>query len=124
VRAQLSGAVSTFATYSFLEARIADTDDAGNRQLFAGNRFRLAPKHQASLGATLEQGLGTLGRLSVTPTASYRSHVFFEERNDAIAGLPIEQDGYTLVNLRVALATRDARWELAATARTCSASSS
>jgi outer membrane receptor protein involved in Fe transport len=113
LRAQLTGALDAFATYGFLEARIADTDDDGRRQTLAGKRFRLAPKHQASAGATLRAGAGALGALTVTPSVTYRSHVFFEQQNQA----GIEQGGYALVNLRAALATRDGRWELAANAR-------
>jgi outer membrane receptor protein involved in Fe transport len=113
VRAQLLRSLGAFATYGYLEARVADEDDRGRRQTLAGKRFRLAPKHQASVGATLDVGAGVAGRLALTPTVSYRSHVYFEPQNQA----GIEQGGYALVNLRAALASAGGRWELAAIGR-------
>ena len=112
-RAQAARALALFATYGYLEARIAEEDDAGRRQTLAGKRFRLAPKHQGSAGATLDVAAGPRARFQLAPTVSYRSQVFFEPQNQR----GIEQGGYALVNLRAAVGTRDGRWELAAAGR-------
>ncbi len=43
---------------------------------------------------------------------NYRSNVFFEPENAPVAGLDIREDGYSLVNLRLGIASRASGWEL------------
>jgi iron complex outermembrane recepter protein len=49
----------------------------------------------------------------VTPIWTYRSKVFFEDRNTPIAGFEIAQPGLHLVNLRFGLRNEDKTWEFA-----------
>ena len=70
-------------------------DDPANG-VFAGNRFRLQPDTTASGGATLRVPLGSSATFYATPSATYRSKVYFELPNSEA----ISQGGYTLVNLR------------------------
>ena len=105
----VSPAFSVFGSFAYLDGGIGDDVENG---VFAGNNFRLQPDTTASLGATLRLPLGALS-LYATPTASYRSKVFFELPNrDAIS-----QRGFTLVNLRAGIEGPDARWRLGAFAR-------
>jgi len=83
---------SLFRTFAYLDGGIGD--DASNG-VFAGNRFRLQPDTTASGGATLRVPVGAV-TLYATPSATYRSKVFFELPNREA----ISQGGYTLVNLR------------------------
>ncbi|WP_314373289.1 TonB-dependent receptor domain-containing protein [Sphingomonas paucimobilis] len=85
-----------FATFAYIDGGIANDPANG---VFAGNRFRLQPDTTASGGATLRVPVGTSATFYATPSATYRSKVFFELPNrDAIS-----QGGYTLVNLRAGL---------------------
>ncbi|MET4897017.1 TonB-dependent receptor [Sphingomonadaceae bacterium jetA1] len=85
--------LSLFATFAYIDGGIGN--DASNG-VFAGNRFRLQPDTTASGGATLRIPVGSSATFYATPSANYRSKVFFELPNrDAIS-----QGGYTLVNLR------------------------
>ncbi|MDX2223369.1 MAG: TonB-dependent receptor, partial [Rhodospirillaceae bacterium] len=104
--------LSVFATGNFIDAKFDDTDDAGNRQAFAGNRFRLQPEWAMSAGLTYEWRYVDPGTVFVTPLWTYRSRVFFEDRNTPIAGFAIAQPGLHLVNLRFGYRGADDRWEL------------
>ena len=88
--------LSLFATFAYIDGGVANDPANG---VFAGNRFRLQPDTTASGGATLRVPVGTSATFYATPSATYRSKVFFELPNrDAIS-----QGGYTLVNLRAGL---------------------
>lgn len=100
-----------FATYAYNHARF----DSGTRE---GNHFRLSPDHSFSVGATYEIALGEdIGRLSITPSYTWQSKIFFDDNNDRLdlqpAILPGLQDrvvdefqgAYGLFNVRVAYET-------------------
>lgn len=84
--------LSVFGTFAYLDGGIGDDPSNG---IFAGNRFRLQPDATASGGATLRLPAGAV-TFYATPSATYRSKVFFELPNREA----ISQAGYTLVNLR------------------------
>ena len=94
-----------FATYAYSHARFEDG-------AYEDNRFRLSPDHTFSVGANWRfAALG--GKVSVRPTYSWQSKVFFSNDNDRPvfqqppASLVADnvqdefQDGYGLANLRV-----------------------
>lgn len=94
-----------FATYAYSHARFKDG-------AYDGNRFRLSPDHSLSVGANWRfDALG--GQVSVRPTYSWQSKVYFGNDNDkpifqqppnALVADNIQdelQDGYGLANLRV-----------------------
>ena len=102
-------------TYGYNRGRFDDQDDNGNRQMFAGNRFRLAPDNAWSLAINYRRDT-PLGTLFVTPTYTRRSSVFFEEANqpavsviDPMSGgqvfaIPaIREDSFGLLNLRLGI---------------------
>lgn len=94
-----------FATYAYSHARF---DDGA----YEGNSFRLSPDHSFSLAANWSfDALG--GEVSVRPSYSWQSKVYFNNDNDrsvfqqppqALVADNIQdelQDGYGLANLRV-----------------------
>lgn len=107
--------LDVFATYAWNRSRF----DAGR---FDGNRFRLSPDHQVSVGASARFALAG-GELRVTPTYTWQSKVFFDDDNDIPAlqgGLVPDlvqdetQDSYGLLNLRMAFTPMDSNWSLEA----------
>ena len=109
-----------FATYAYSHARF----DGG---AFDGNQFRLAPDHALSAGGSWSKSIAGVGTLSLTPTYTWQSKVYFSDNNDRRdLQLPLlatapglrdravdeVQDGYGSLNLRLRLATDDARWGL------------
>jgi outer membrane receptor protein involved in Fe transport len=107
--------LDVFATYAYNRSRF----DVGR---FDGNRFRLSPDHQVSVGTSARFALAG-GELRVTPTYTWQSEVFFDDNNDIPAlqgGLVPDrmqdevQDGYGLLNLRLAFTPADANWSVEA----------
>lgn len=93
----LSENVSFFANYAYTDATFDDTDEDGNPQALAGNRFRLTPEHSYSIGGNISAPISNRLEAFFLPTYSYKSKVFFQEDNlEAIS-----QDGYGLLNLRL-----------------------
>ena len=88
--------LSLFGTFAYIDGGIGNDPSNG---VFAGNRFRLQPDTTASGGATLRVPVGSSAVLYATPSATYRSKVYFELPNSEA----ISQSGYTLVNLRAGL---------------------
>ncbi len=88
--------LSLFGSFAYIDGGIADDPANG---VFAGNRFRLQPDTTASGGATLRVPVGSSATFYATPSATYRSKVYFELPNSEA----ISQGGYTLVNLRAGL---------------------
>lgn len=93
--------VTVFATYAYNFSEFDDTDDQGNPQEFAGNTFRLSPDHAVSLGVLSEFDLPA-GRLSIIPTWTWQSEVFFDNDNDLTDAVQDERQGdYGIVDLKV-----------------------
>ncbi|WP_343525695.1 TonB-dependent receptor [Sphingomonas sp.] len=85
--------LSLFGTFAYIDGGIANDPANG---VYAGNRFRLQPDTTASAGATLRVPVGSSATFYATPSATYRSKVYFELPNSEA----ISQTGYMLVNLR------------------------
>jgi len=107
--------IDLFATYAYNHSRF----DTG---IFKGNRFRLSPDHQASIGASARIAMGG-GELRVTPSYTWQTKVFFDDNNDILAlqsALVRDvvqdefQDSYGLLNLRAAFKPGQGSWELEA----------
>jgi iron complex outermembrane receptor protein len=96
--------LNLFATYAYNMATIDDTS-GGEPQEFGGNRFRYAPEHAFSLGARLEAARGDWGTVSILPSYTWQSHIFFDEDNSEFDG--VRQDSYGLLKARVRYESAD-----------------
>jgi iron complex outermembrane receptor protein len=105
-----------FTTYAYNHARL----ESGLRK---GNHFRLSPDQSFSVGAAFSrEALG--GKVTFTPTYTWRSKMFFDDDNDRSdlqsSGLFPDtkvdefQNAYGLLNLRVGFGAVDDRWKIEA----------
>lgn len=99
--------LSAFFNYGYIDATFDDTDDGGNAQELAGNRFRLTPEQTASAGLDFRIPMGA-HEWYLRPSWNWRSHVYFEDDNAD----GIEQAGYALYNLKAGLRLDGGRWDI------------
>ncbi len=114
-RFELSRSARLFAAYGYNHSRLRSG-------AFAGNQFRLAPDHKASLNLELTYAAPS-GTITVLPAWSWQSKVFFSDDNDRpelSRGLVRDlvqdevQGGYDLLDLRVNYQPRAANWSAGA----------
>lgn len=74
--------LNLFGNWSYIEGKFNNKDDNGNKQRFAGNRFRLTPKNSFAVGFDLNVPTGKKASIYFHPTYSWKSKVFFEESNE------------------------------------------
>ena len=106
---RLTDDLSYFSTIGFNESEIDDDPENG---IFAGTRFRLQPRWQASAGLTFDRVVLDDWRLFSTFSWTHRSSVFFEQENLPIAGVDISEGPVNLLNLQAGIGDADGRWEL------------
>jgi outer membrane receptor protein involved in Fe transport len=94
----LNSYLTVFGNYNFAFTEFDERDNDGRHQLNAGNAFRLTPKNSFLLGVTAGYDIARNVRITLTPTWSWKSHIFFEDANDA----GIEQGEYGLLNANLA----------------------
>jgi len=105
-----------FGTYAYNHARL----ETGLRE---GNHFRLSPDQTFSVGAAFSrEALG--GKLTFTPTYTWRSKMFFDDDNDRsdlqsaslFPDTKVDefQDAYGLLNVRLGFGAVDDRWKIEA----------
>ena len=107
--------VDLFATYAFSHARF------GGDSIYKDNMFRLTPDHKLSVGATLSQALFG-GTVTLTPTYTWQSKVFFDDNNDIPALQTTNiipdtvqdevQNAYGLLNLKLSYQPEKASWSV------------
>jgi outer membrane receptor protein involved in Fe transport len=95
----LNDYLNLFGNYTYSFTQFDDRDNDGRPQLNRGNVFRLTPRHCFLLGFNAGFDASDNIRLTLTPTYSWKSHIFFEDANDA----GIEQDAYGLLNANLSL---------------------
>jgi iron complex outermembrane receptor protein len=78
-------------------------------QSFTGNQFPNAPKFSAVMIGDYRIPFVAGDGLSLNAELSYRSHQFFESSNNPL----VAQNGYWLLDARIAYTTADTRWTLA-----------
>ncbi len=100
--------VTLFGNVGYIDAKI---DNNAVNGTFAGQRFRLQPKWQASGGVTVDLPLSEQLAFFATPSVTHRSSLFFELPNNPL----ISQGPVTLVNLRAGLRFAE-RFEIAGVA--------
>ncbi|WP_346862860.1 TonB-dependent receptor [uncultured Draconibacterium sp.] len=103
VRVAVVKQLDLFANYAWLKSEFDSTDVDGQTQLYAGNSFRLAPEHSFTVGATARVNIVPTIKLFVTPSYSYKTHLFFEDANTP----GLEQDAYGLLNINGGLELDD-----------------
>ncbi|SKB28378.1 TonB-dependent Receptor Plug Domain [Parapedobacter luteus] len=86
--------VNVFGNYAYIDGKFNDTDENGNPQEYAGNRFRLTPEHSFAIG--LDADIPVNGRSSIylRPSYAYQSGIYFEDSNRE----DLHQAGYGLAN--------------------------
>ncbi|WP_448578287.1 TonB-dependent receptor [Thermaurantiacus sp.] len=102
--------ITLFGNAAYIDASIDDREENG---IFAGNRFRLQAKWQASGGVDARFPVSDRFDLFLTPTATYQSSVFFELPNRPL----ISEGPVALLNIRGGIEARDGRWQLLGFAR-------
>lgn len=86
--------LSAFANYAYIDGKFNNEDEDGNPQEYAGNRFRLTPKHTFSVGVDANIPLKGGQTIFLRPAYSYKSKVYFEDDNTEL----LSQKGYGLFN--------------------------
>ena len=86
--------LSVFSNYSYIDGKFNEKDNDGHEQEYAGNRFRLTPKHSFAIGMDLTLPLKSDKQIFVRPSYSYKSKVYFEDDNNP----DLAQKGYGLAN--------------------------
>jgi len=95
------------SSYAYTDAGYDQFIDTSGNDL-SGNRFRLSPKHKASLGLSYERSLGRGLMLRTRLTEFYQSKTFFNADNK-----PYEsQGGYALTNVGIGLTDPDRGWSV------------
>lgn len=103
VRVAIIEQLDMFANYAWLKTEFDSTDVDGSEQLYAGNVFSLAPEHSFAIGLNARVKITPNIKLFVTPSYSYKSHMYFEDANTP----GLEQDGYGLLNINGGLELAD-----------------
>ena len=79
----------------------------------SGNELINAPDLKLSSSVNYNQSLANGATLAFTGQVSYQSKVFFSKENESL----MSQDGYALVDARLAYASPNGSWEIAGVAR-------
>lgn len=102
-KASLLKGLDAFGNYSYLHATFDDTNSDGSEQEYAGNTFRLSPKHSFNLGINAHIKI-TSGILAFfTPSYTYKSHFDFEDANTN----GLDQAAYGLMNINLGVELAD-----------------
>lgn len=106
-----------FVTYGY---NFAQFDGDGLE--YDGNAFRLNPEHALSVGGQFTWDMGDLGAITLVPTYSWQSEIFFDNNNDndiadgdgGATGVPVDeiQDAYGLANIRLRFDNASDRYAL------------
>jgi iron complex outermembrane recepter protein len=88
-----------FGNYSWSKTLFDGTDKKGNPQLWAGNRFRMAPEHSFSVGINVSTPIGSGIEVFARPTYSYKTDFFFDEANSD----NMKQPAYGVLNAQIGL---------------------
>lgn len=101
----VTDALTVFANYGYNDAQF----DSGARK---GNRFRLSPENSFAVGGAWDVRVGGFGMLTLAPSYTWQSQIFFDDDNDRAAlQTPLspfiadtvqneKQGSYGLLNLR------------------------
>ncbi len=85
---------NVFGTYAYNDAKFNKVDGDGNEQEYAGNRFRLTPKHTFAIGCNVTFPTSGTSFLYFTPNYTWKSKLYFDDDNDE----ELTQKAYGLAN--------------------------
>ncbi len=95
LRVALVKQLDFFANYAWLKTAFDSTDVNGQEQAYANNVFSLAPEHSFTVGVNARVNITPTIKLFVTPSYSYKTHIYFEDANTE----GLEQNAYGLLNI-------------------------
>jgi iron complex outermembrane receptor protein len=104
--------LSTSLTMSYVDAylgQFVSGAGSGPPQVLTGKELPNSPRFTVILQGDYKIPLQS-GTVDLFSSLNYRSHQFFESNNNPL----VAQDGYWILNARVAYTTADKRWEVAA----------
>ncbi|MHA6288896.1 TonB-dependent receptor [Maricaulis sp. CAU 1757] len=99
-RAYLGERADLYVSYAYNSATLDDTDGQGRVMAMAGQTFRYAPRHAASLGLDVLLIDAAWGELSFRPTWNWQSRVYFDNDNSLFGGA-LSQGEYGVVDARL-----------------------
>lgn len=99
INASILKKLNLFGNYAFLHAIFDDTNKDGLEQEYAGNTFRLSPKHTFTMGLNARTKITSKINFFVTPSYSYKTHFFFEDANTP----GLEQPAFGLLNINLGI---------------------
>jgi iron complex outermembrane recepter protein len=86
---------SFFVNYAYIDGKFNDKGENGETQEYAGNTFRLTPKHTFSTGINGLVPVTQSIYIYLRPSYTYKSKVYFEDENTEA----LSQSAYGLANL-------------------------
>lgn len=113
VKIAINKQIDFFGNYAWLHATFDSTDVDGLTQEYAGNVFSLAPEHSFTVGFNARFDIAPTLAFFVTPTYSYKTHLFFEDANTP----GLEQNAYGLFNINGGIELKDPNLILSVWAR-------
>jgi iron complex outermembrane recepter protein len=108
LKASLLKGLDIFGNYAYLHAAFDSTNSDGSKQEYAGNTFRLSPKHSFSLGFNAHTRISSKIRIFVTPSYTYKTHFYFEDANTP----GLDQAAYGLLNINIGVELADPKISL------------
>ena len=94
LRYKIAPQIEIFGNYSYIDGKFNETDENGNAQEYAGNRFRLTPKNSFAMGIDANFRVSDNAAIYLRPNYNYKSGVYFEDDNRE----DLYQKGYGLMN--------------------------
>lgn len=94
VEYQLLKSLNVFSNYAYVDARFNEKDSQGNQQVFAGNTFRMVPKHSITVGFDAAHELSPTKQIFLRPNFNFKSKVYFEDENREV----LSQEGFGIMN--------------------------
>ncbi|WP_392471220.1 TonB-dependent receptor [Sphingobacterium cellulitidis] len=91
---QLLKSLNVFSNYAYVDARFNEKDSQGNQQVFAGNTFRMVPKHSITIGFNATHELSPTKQIFLRPNYNFKSKVYFEDENREV----LSQEGFGIMN--------------------------
>lgn len=103
VNASLLKGLDVFGNYAFLHATFDNTNSDGSKQEYAGNTFRLSPKHSFTLGFNAHVNIKPKIQVFLIPTYAYKTHFYFEDANTK----GLDQPAFGLMNINLGIGLTD-----------------